>query len=184
MPYARIRPNSPAMVHKARTTPHMDGARQRRASGPQSPSGEQHAVRTAHDRLPPRRSPRAPKMNRPISGRRGAAPMHGRRALKRSMASSRVSTSAGRRGQSGCRAQRTSPGFTRARVPPPVPPWPAARRIISALLTLGSPLHRHLLPGGSGGPARCSPTRPWPRWPRKTCVECPRAPMCRGSARA
>ncbi len=47
-------------------------------------------------------------------------------ALRRSIASSRVRTRTGRRGQSGCTAQRTSPRFTRARARPTAPPWPVA----------------------------------------------------------
>jgi hypothetical protein len=43
-----------------------------------------------------------------------------------SIASLRVSKSAGRLGQSGCSAQRTSPRFTRARARPPATRWPVA----------------------------------------------------------
>jgi hypothetical protein len=43
-----------------------------------------------------------------------------------SIASLRVRTRAGRLGQSGCSAQRTSPRFTKTRARPPAPRWPAA----------------------------------------------------------
>ncbi len=50
-------------------------------------------------------------------------------SLRRSIASSRVSRRTGRRGQSGCTAQRTSPRLTRDRLP--AHPC-ASRRIVSA----------------------------------------------------